>query len=209
MSFAFTVATALRVFWENLNTIWDASQEVHEILTSLRIELYEERNSLRQLRRHNKEFGHRHNNKGRVPLKLDDSTIRSMQESIRHLIRRFKTLEKPFLAENTATGRRRRSSYTWDDEKDVRGKDDDDDNLDPYQYCNMTLGKRFVWLRTRSKAVGLMDSLSRVQTRRIARQVGEISVALWEYGGDVDGLRDGLDDIQGRLNRVVGVRRVD
>lgn len=225
VSFAFTVATAVRVFWENLNTIWEAPQEVHEILTNLRIELYEEKRSLRQLRKHNKDFGHRHSDKGRAPLKLDDLTIRSMQESVRHLIRKFRMLEKPFLAENNATGRRRRSSFSspsygpyasgYGDEKNARGrdrdrdKDDDDENIDPNMYCNITLGKRFVWLRHRGTAIGLMESISRVQTRRIARQVGEISVALWEYGGEVDDVREGMEDIQARLNRVVGIRRVD
>lgn len=233
ISFAFTVATWLRVFWENINTIFAAETEIHAYLSNLRIELYEERASLRQLRRHNREFGHSSHGKakGRSVCRLDDVTLRSLTEVVRRLTKRFKKLEQPFLRQNDAAGRRRpresgypyaRESGSWEDDikggrREARRKsrhvdeddDEDDDDISGNDYCDITPAKRFVWLRRRSEAISLTESLSRVQTRRIARQVGEVTVALYQYGAMIEDIRDDLEDVTGRLNRVVGIRRVD
>lgn len=232
ISFAFTVTTWLRVFWENLHTLFEAESEIHGYLSNLRIEIWEEKASLRQLRRHNKDYGHSgRKGKARVHLRLDDVTIRSMQDIVRHLTRRFKKLEAPFLEENTATGRRRPTSYpyaresgSWEDDhksgarrrghrRAPEGQQDLDEEYDEdwanNEYCNITLAKRFVWLRRRSEAINLTEALSRLQTRRIARQVGELTVTLYEYGDMIEDIRDDMQGLTGRLNRVVGIRRVD
>ncbi|THW66799.1 hypothetical protein D6D25_01667, partial [Aureobasidium pullulans] len=143
VSFSFTLATLLRVFWGNITTVLNAHDEIHDYMSNLRVQLYEERQSLRNLRRHNKEWGKRRRTKG-IPLpRLDDLTIRSMQDTLRHLTRRFKALERPFLDQDTAIGRRRyRRSFspnpkeTWDAEKGLRSKErewdkDFDDEEDP------------------------------------------------------------------------------
>lgn len=225
ISFAFTVSTFLRVFWDNLHTLFQAETEIHDYLSNLRTQLYEERASLRSLRRHNKDWGHTgHRGKaGARGIRLDDRTIKSMQESIRHLLRRFKALEQPFLEGNNAASRRRpshdpygRESGRWSDD-DLKAPaqnarqavDDADEDWPGNPYCDITLVKRFAWLRRRTEAIALLESLSRVQTRRIARQVGEISVALYEYGGVIEHLGQDMEHVTGRLNRVVGIRRVD
>lgn len=51
VSFAFTVSTFLKIVWTNLETVGEAPHEVHTYLTNLRQELVEERNSLRTMRR--------------------------------------------------------------------------------------------------------------------------------------------------------------
>ena len=238
ISFAFTVSTFLRVFWESLATLFAAETEIHAYLTNLRVELDEEKASLRQLRRHNRDFGHsKHGRqKGRTSCRLDDVTIRSLQDVLRHLSKRFKTLEQPFLWENNASGARRsrstiypqaRESGAWEDDQKVdrrssrvaphgrhRATDDDDDDDDRewargHDYADITLAKRFVWLRRRAEAVSLTESLSRLQTRRIARQIGEVTVALYEYGSMIEDMRHDVDSVSARLNRVVGIRRVD
>ncbi|THY36732.1 hypothetical protein D6D01_00189 [Aureobasidium pullulans] len=225
VSFSFTLATLLRVFWGNITTVLNAHDEIHDYMSNLRVQLYEERQSLRNLRRHNKEWGKRRRTKG-IPLpRLDDLTIRSMQDTLRHLTRRFKALERPFLDQDTAIGRRRyRRSFspnpkeTWDAEKGLRSEErewdkDFDDEEDPRTqgdvYCNITLGKRVLWLRRRSDALAIIEAVSRLQTRRTARQVGEIAVALYEYGDTIEDLDEGMQEIEARFSKIVGIRRVN
>jgi hypothetical protein len=224
VSFSFTIATLLRVFWGNISTVLNAHDEIHDYLSNLRVQLYEERQSLRNLRRHNKEWGKRRRTKGLPLPRLDDLTIRSMQDTLRHLSRRFKTLERPFLDQNSVPGRRRyRKSFspnprdTWDSEKGLRSHERDldkdlDDEDDPRTqgdvFCNITVGKRILWVRQRSDALAIMEAVSRLQTRRTARQVGEIAVALYEYGDTIEGLDEGMQEIEARFSKIVGIRRV-
>jgi hypothetical protein len=224
VSFSFTIATLLRVFWGNISTVLNAHDEIHDYLGNLKVQLYEERQSLRNLRRHNKEWGKRRRSKGLPLPRLDDLTIRSMQDTLRHLSRRFKTLERPFLDQSSVPGRRRyRKSFspnqrdTWDSEKGLRSQEraldkDPDDEDDPRTqgdvFCNITLGKRILWVRQRSDALAIMEAVSRLQTRRTARQVGEIAVALYEYGDTIEDLDESMQEIEVRFSKIVGIRRV-
>lgn len=224
VSFSFTVATLLRVFWGNILTILNAHDEIHDLLSNLRVQLYEERQSLRNLRRHNKEWGKRRRSKGLPLPRLDDLTIRSMQDTLRHLARRFKALERPFLDRESASGRRRyRKSFspnprdTWDSEKGLRSQerewdreldDEDDPRTQGDVYCNITLGKRILWVRRRSDALAIIEAVSRLQTRRTARQVGEIAVALYEYGDTIEDMDESMQEIELRFAKIVGIRRV-
>ncbi|KAI5211920.1 hypothetical protein AUEXF2481DRAFT_26793 [Aureobasidium subglaciale EXF-2481] len=225
VSFSFTIATLLRVFWGNITTVTNAHDEIHDYLSNLRVQLYEERESLRNLRRHNKDWGKRRRSEGLPLPRLDDLTIRSMQDTLRHLTRRFKTLERAFLDQESAYGRRRyRKSLspnprdTLDSEKGLCSKEteldkeNDDDEEDPRTqgdaFCNITLGKRILWLRRRSDALAIMEAVSRLQTRRTARQVGEIAVALYEYGDTVKDLHDGLHEVEARFCKIAGIRTV-
>lgn len=234
VSFAFTVATWLRVFWNNINSLFAAESEIHGYLSTLRIELYEEKASLKRLRRHNRGLTHSSTGtRDRAGLRLDDATLRSLIDVLRRLTRRFKNLERPFLMENDAIGKRRPSGYpygresaNWETEmKDTRSRGrrgserrnrrdvDDDEDEDQYwvssDYCDITFAKRSVCLKRRSEAMDLTESLSRVQTRRIARQVGEIAVSLHDYSVMIDDIRQDLEDLTGRLDRIVGLRRIE
>ena len=57
--------------------------------------------------------------------------------------------------------------------------------------------------------MSLLQAMQRVQTRRIARQVGEIAVVMHEYGDVIEEMRHSIAMTESRLNRVVGIRRVD
>lgn len=229
ISFAFTLATFLRVFWENVITLFGAKNEAHALLTTLRQELYEERMSLRALRRHQRARGSHSKDVFSGP-ELDEVTIRTMQDTVRHMWKKFKIIEKPFLddgeSSNGSAGRgrgqsrrRRRRRSRADDsvspyyEKTVRAGeypgDDNDEDYTGQQYCAFTFGRRFAWLRYRAEAKELLQGVNRLQTRRIARQVGEIASVLHDYKDVFAEMRHGIHETEARLSRVVGVRRVE
>jgi hypothetical protein len=142
-------------------------------------------------------------------MELDEVTLKTMSDNIRHLIKRFRDLEQPFLEpgelgigdaiNHRKRSRRRNSSVSpphydhaayssppekngrnrarsnHDRDKDERADDEvDEDNFwaQRTNYANFTLKRRLIWLKKKSEAQMLMDALSRVQIRRIARQVG-------------------------------------
>lgn len=241
ISFAFTIATFLRVFWENLMTLYSAPSEAHEFLTNLRVELYEEKASLRALRRHHRMRamgGPRLADRASRDAELNEAAIRTMQDSLRHLIQRFKDIQRKFLIlddhqdhnrrRRQSRRRRRRSSGRvesasphyksgdgggWNNEKGVRSRDyvyeDENEDGSGYDLAQITFARRFVWLVNRGKAIDIVQSLTRIQTRRIARQVGETAVALHDYGRVFEGMRESVEGVEGRLSRVVGIRRVE
>lgn len=249
VSFAFTVGTFVRVVWVNLETLCEAPHEVHAYLTNLRTELLEEKVSLRSMRKGMKKHRRmalKENGGTMVGMELDEVTLKTMSDNVRHLIKRFKDLEKPFLepgepgigdaANHRRNARRRNSSlsppqydhaaYSSPPEKDGRtrsrarsnhdrDKDRHDEELeeDAYwaqriRYANFTIHKRFTWLRKKAKAQSLTESLSRVQLRRMARQVGGMTVLMHEYGCGTLELNEAVRRIDERVSRVVGVRRV-
>ena len=106
----------------NVQTIGEAPHEVHAYLTNLRTELLEEKASLKIMRKGMKKHQRmlRKEDRGSIMgMELDDVTLKTMGDSIRHLIRQFRDLEKPFLepgeagigdATNHRTRARRRDS---------------------------------------------------------------------------------------------------
>ena len=98
--------------------------------------------------------------------------------------------------------------------KELGDKRDKEDEEDAYwaqrvSYCKFTLRKRFQWLTRKSEAQQLFETLSRVQTRRIARQVGGIAVMMHENGNALFEAEDRIARIDDRMSRFVGVRRVE
>lgn len=240
VSFAFTLGTFFKVVWTNLATLTEAQHEVHSYLTNLRQELLEERTSLKFLKKACKKRTKSRDSRrysrdvqDYLDLQLDTATIKTMADSVRHMIRQFQTLEKPFLEPGEegiqqATGgsrsRRRGDSaspyYTHEAyrspsyEKRARGEDHDDDDGDVFwpqrvRYCDFTLHRRFQWLRRKGDAQRLFGELSRMQTRRTARQVGGIALMMNDFAGTMARIDGSLGGIEDRLQRVVGVRRVD
>ena len=97
---------------------------------------------------------------------------------------------------------------------DERYDEDEDADANKYwaqrtQYANYHLGKRMKWLYKKAEAQQLTQSLSRVQIRRTARQVGGMSVLMHEYGSSTLEMGDMVRRIDERMGRFVGVRRVD
>jgi hypothetical protein len=103
IGFAFTLGTFFSVVWTNLATLAEAQHEVHSYLTNLRQELLEERTSLKFLKKAcNKRTKTRDSRYGRdvqdyLDLQLDAATIKTMADSVRHMIKQFQALERPFL----------------------------------------------------------------------------------------------------------------
>lgn len=236
VSFAFTLATFLKVVWENVSTLTEAKHEVHAYLTNLRQELLEERTSLKFLRKSCKQRS-RAPRKSRMveeylDLQLDSATIKTMSDTLRHMIRQFQDLEKPFLEpgeegiRQVSSRRPRRKGessspyYTHEAynspayEKRSRSANEDGDDEENFwpqrvRYCNFTLHRRLKWLRRKGKAQKLFEQLSRMQVRRTARQVGGIALMMNDFAGTMERLDDSVAGIEDRVHRVVGVRRVE
>lgn len=246
VSFALTLSNWLKLFHNSIITLFQAESEIHAYLGRLRIELWEEKASLRRLRQHNKDFSRTQHGTVKEQLKIDDYTLQNMQDVIERLTTRFKTLEEPFLElphqPHKILKKRHRidDTYTresgWEDDhkqskqsiqsiipspqstrEDLNDNDDETDENDcdrdslwsGNDYCNITISKRFAWLKHRPEAVKLTESLTRVQTRRIARQVGEISLALYQYSNTVQGVKHQIESINVELGRIVSIRRVE
>jgi hypothetical protein len=239
ISFGFTLGTFLKVTWINIETLCEAHHEVHSYLTNLRTELLEERANLRNMRKGMRKHKRLRQNEDYVGMELDDVSLKTMTDVVRHLIKRFKELERPFLADGAhgiadapnhrKKARRRNSSlspphydyaaYSSPPEKSVRGRsnehqDDQDVDDDPFwarktQYADFTLHRRFIWLRRKADVQQIVESISRLQTRRIAQQVGGMAVLMHEYGCGTIELNEAVRRIDERVSRVVGVRRVE
>jgi hypothetical protein len=244
VGFAFTLGTFFQVVWDNLSTLAEAKHEVHSYLTNLRQELLEERTSLKFLKKAcKKRPKSRDSRYGRdvqdyLDLQLDAATIKTMSDAVRHTIKQFQVLEKPFLEPGEegiqqATGnnnsnrrsRRRGDSasphYTHEayrsssyEKKRARGPSDNEDYDDAFwpqrvRYCDFTLHRRFQWLRRKGHAQHLFEDLSRMRTRRTARQVGMIALMMTDFAGTMARMDESLGGIEEWLQRVVGVRRID
>jgi hypothetical protein len=106
ISFAFTLGTFFKVLWTNFETIGEAPHEVHGYLTNLRTELLEERQSLKAMQKQcRKDFrarrraaaGHEEYYRVNTQVELDEVSLKTMSDMIRHLIKKFEEVEKPFL----------------------------------------------------------------------------------------------------------------
>lgn len=105
---------------------------------------------------------------------------------------------------------RARSEYDRDGNL-VMDKDEEDDAFwaQRTNYANLTLKRRLQWLRRKAEAQQMFETLSRVQIRRVARQVGGMALCMHAYGQATVELKETVQRVDERVNRVVGVRRVD
>ncbi|CAK3754213.1 hypothetical protein DOTSEDRAFT_70555 [Lecanosticta acicola] len=262
ISFVFTLGTFFKVVWINLETMSEAAHDVHAYLTALRTELLEEKASIRTMRKQSKRFYRQVKQEGTTEnllgIELDEVTLKTMNDGIKALMRKFRDLERPFLMPGTEgidgwkdLRRRRRGAKRRDTEESVspyyehsayasppekekekekerekgrrarsrsqpRGRDlglegDEDDVFwaQRTQYRPFDLKRRLIWLGKKSEAQSLFETLSRVQIRRIARQVGGMSMLMHEYGQKTCRVEHLMERVDERMNRIVGVRRVE
>ncbi|KAF2090917.1 hypothetical protein K490DRAFT_62249 [Saccharata proteae CBS 121410] len=208
ISFAFTFATFLRVTWQNYITILSASNQIHDLLGNLKQGLYEERAHLRRVRklqRRRNTYGTSAYDKENIGVRLggdgDDIATKVMRDAIRHMISEFRGLERPFLKDDD--GRR------YHDVRNGEGfaeEDEDDYYLSEYRPCG--LRERWLWLRSKGDVEHLFGALTRLETRRMAKEVGEATLVLSRLGRDLQDVDDRLYELEQRLSRVVGIRRV-
>ncbi|KAH7138614.1 hypothetical protein B0J11DRAFT_610129 [Dendryphion nanum] len=160
----------------------------------------------------------------------EDAALRTQRIAVRDMIRQSRAIEYPFLRPELQN----QTSIQWsatptystsyppnhDGEKHEYTAYDDDDygpegNMpfssarfgSEYRICG--LRERWVWLRRKSDVISLSEGLSRVETRRIAHETTEVLMAISDIGRDLEDMREGMAMLEGRLSRVVGVRRVD
>lgn len=264
ISFAFTVGTFLKVFWESIVTLKAAPSEITDYLSNLKQALLEERRHLRKVRKRMKQedfgpwSGGGNNKKGRRERRErrasesghgysggkgpstyferdeqafrsqgESEALRTMRHAIRDLIRGFRQLEYPFLQpEFQHLDSAHWSTNTPNTEKDARYlqspqrppyQDDDDDdgsvalgrsNRFGNEYRKCGLRERWLWLRRKGDVITMSESLSRIEIRRTAHEVGAVAKTIADIGRDIEDMSESIRQMESRLNRVVGVRRV-
>ncbi|KAF7197758.1 hypothetical protein HII31_00847 [Pseudocercospora fuligena] len=116
IGFIFTLGTFFKVLWTNFTTLGEAPHEVHALLTNLRTELLEEKASIRIMRKQSKKWRKQFKSSdlegesGFLGIELDEVTLKTMGDSVKWLVRRFRELERPFLetGEEGIMGERKR-----------------------------------------------------------------------------------------------------
>jgi hypothetical protein len=156
----------------------------------------------------------------------EEEALSVMRVTVRDLIQKFRDLEHPFLkpeyqSQDPAQWSTQTSPYPSEKSPysaQYQPHSDDDSpsashlhnsNRLGFEYANCDLQRRWLWVRRKADVINLSTVLSRVEGRRTAHEVGEILSMVSNVGRDVEDLRGVLEEVEGRLNRVVGVRRVD
>ncbi|KAI9705104.1 MAG: hypothetical protein M1836_006887 [Candelina mexicana] len=186
ISFAFTFTTFLNVFWEGFSTVASAPAQVRDYLSLLRQELYEERDHLRRHRRryhHDDEVLRADGDISKIDEKvlMHVGMLRVLSDTVRDLIREFKGIERFFLM----GGERER-------ELGEGGVP-----VQPAYRCDLV--GRVRWWKYKGKVEELAVRLNRLQTRRIAREVGEERVTLQNVERDMRGIQDRLWSIERQI----------
>ena len=203
---------------------------------------------MRKARRKYVRNSHSHSHHGEdgtaVGIELDDVSLKTIGDTLRSLIKRFRDLERPFLepgepgindsarAHKRKNSRRNRSRNTssspspWQghgayypekpsrrsrSKSEARKAIDDEVEEDAYwaqrcKYANFTLGRRLKWLTCKAKAQDLFATLSRVQIRRIALQVGGLAVWINQNGPGTLETRESIRRTDARVGRQGGGR---
>jgi hypothetical protein len=154
----------------------------------------------------------------------EDEALRVMRVTIKDLIKSFRDLEQPFLKaeyqqQDSAHWSTQRSSPYYPEKQSQHYVTSDDEspgvshmhasNRLGHEYRKCGFKERWLWVRKKAAVLNLSSMLSRVEVRRTAHEVGEVLSIVCNIGRDLEDLRESLEGIEGRLNRVVGVRRVD
>lgn len=164
-------------------TISAAPDEISDYLGGLKQGLYEERAYLRTARKRRRRMSRSHRRRspyddGRVrhsgalgekeAASEEDISMKVTRDSIKHMIRRFRILERPFLQD---WDRRERESAA---KESAIEEDPGEWYENTYRQCGIR--ERVAWLRRKKDAVALVEGLSRMQTKRIAKELGEIAM---------------------------------
>jgi hypothetical protein len=195
VSFVFTIGTATRVFWGELSTWSAAPHEMEDHLTNLKQSLFEERFHMKRARRIHRRrsrsvpaHGERGGEKGATSRDREFveeervAALRAMSIALKHMIRNFRELERPFLKyPNDDRGRRKsaRGDDAWYSDEEWR-----DDMTNVYfhpEYKECGLRERLAWLKNKSRLTSLSESLTRLTIRRIGIQTTYVSTYVIGY----------------------------
>jgi len=163
-----------------------------------------------------------------------EDALNVMRVTVRDLMKKFRDLEYPFLTPEYQTRQQQNLSdqpsshssekspyatqyyshnnnnYEMDDDNDARSAHHlSSTNRLGIEYANCDIHRRWLWVRRKSDFVNLSTVLSRIEGRRTAHEVGEVASMVADIGRDVEDLIGLVEGVEVRLNRVVGVRRVN
>lgn len=161
----------------------------------------------------------------------------SLENSIKGMLRSWEHIERPFRSRDSVrqedgeaylygagyprhrdgrpSGRRRRSAGLSDKEREAehatgwRGEELEAQVEGRRRYGTMTITRRFLWVRRKRDVMRLSEALTRLQTRRIARQMADANIMGERLMDVLMDIGERVEVVETRLNRVVGVRRVD
>lgn len=159
----------------------------------------------------------------------EDEALKVMRITVHDLITSFRALEQPFLKpeyqqENSQHWSTQQASSPYYPEKQSHNQNQShalSDNDSPHaghihatnrlghEYRTCGFKERWLWVKKKAAVLNLSDVLSRVEVRRTAHEVGEVLSVVCNIGRDIEDLRGSLEGVEGRLNRVVGIRRID
>jgi hypothetical protein len=157
----------------------------------------------------------------------EEEALSVMRVTVRDLIQKFRDLEYPFLkpeyqSQDSAQWSTQSSPFSSekspyaaqyyphsDNDDSPSASHMHDTNRLGLEYANCDLQRRWLWVRRKADVINLSTVLSRVEGRRTAHEVGEVFSMVSDIGRDVEDLRGVLEGVEARLNRVVGIRRVD
>lgn len=209
----------IRADMECRSTFWGAATEIDDILTNLRQSLYEERTYLRRARLYTRKrrqsAAARGDKRGRTEKDElgPEAAYQAMSTLIKHMIVRFKAIERRYLVDGIDRRQRRRREK--DDEGALGyssgiGEDEQADYLyAANRYRNCGFSERVSWVRHKGQAKGLMDDLQKMEVRRIGMQVSHMLMNMRDLGTNLEDALDGVDRLEQRMGRVLGVRRVE
>lgn len=147
----------------------------------------------------------------------ESEALQVLRVTIRDLIKSFRQIEYPFLKteyQNQASaqwsnnnhpyGPSEKSPYLSEDEVlDLHGS-----NRLGHEYRKCGFKERWLWVKRKASVTSLSEALNRVEVRRTAHEVGEVLSIVGNIGRDLEDMQETMYALEDRLNRVVGVRRV-
>jgi hypothetical protein len=107
-----------------------------------------------------------------------DQSIHAMGLAIRHMISIFSRVETPYLAPSVQRRNERRKSHRDDiwSQGEVNYELEEPAEFYDSEYRPCGLKQRFQWIGTKNTVLSLLDSVQRIQIRRIAMQTTEIAL---------------------------------
>ncbi|KAF1357789.1 hypothetical protein EJ07DRAFT_157481 [Lizonia empirigonia] len=148
----------------------------------------------------------------------ESEAVQVMRVTIRDLIKSFRQIEYPFLKaeyQNQASAQWSNNSHPYGPpEKNPYYSDDEVSDMHAtnrlgHEYRNCGFKERWLWVRRKASVVNFSEVLNRVEVRRMAHEVGEVLSMFSNIGRDLEDMQESVFALEGRLNRVVGVRRVE
>lgn len=147
----------------------------------------------------------------------ESEALQVMRITIRDLIQSFRQIEYPFLKPEYQTqgsaqwstnsrpfGPEKGTYYSEDDASDLHAT-----NRLGHEYKKCGFKERWLWVRRKASVISFSEVLNRVEVRRTAHEVGEVLSIVGNIGRDLEDMQEMMYSLEGRLSRVVGVRRVD